>query len=208
MCRRRDESAGVDRGERDGSRNMPVGLAAGRLGGAGLDAGADTTQSLGIVCIFSLLDAAGTDRRGMRQCPTVRQEIEKIRRIESKIGRMILLGVGQLAQHILQVILDHQMMSMGTADHAEHLHAAWGRVRVAEELPVASADNQRPNRSFRLVVVCALQRHVESSGANPDRRCSSQPEALGAVQEVTNGLKHSKIRLRRESADRAGCNAQ
>ena len=44
-------------------------------------------------------------------------------------------------------------------------------------------------------VVCALPRHVESSGANPDRRCSSQPEALGADQEVTNGLKHSKKRV-------------
>jgi len=46
------------------------------------------------------------------------------------------------------------------------------------------------------LVECALKRHVESSGGNPDRRCSSQPEALGADQEVTNGLKHSKIRLR------------
>ena len=46
------------------------------------------------------------------------------------------------------------------------------------------------------LVVCALRRHVESSGESPDRRCSSQPEALGAVQEVTIGLKHSKKRLR------------
>ena len=46
-----------------------------------------------------------------------------------------------------------------------------------------------------VLVVCALKRHVESSGGNPDRRCSSQPEALGAAQEVTNGLKHSKTRL-------------
>jgi hypothetical protein len=45
------------------------------------------------------------------------------------------------------------------------------------------------------LVVCALERHIESSGVNPDRRCSSQPEALGADQEVTNGLKHSKKRL-------------
>jgi hypothetical protein len=46
-----------------------------------------------------------------------------------------------------------------------------------------------------VLVVCALRRHVESSGGNPDRRSSSQPEALGAVQEVTIGLKHSKKRL-------------
>ncbi len=48
-----------------------------------------------------------------------------------------------------------------------------------------------------MLVVCALKRHVESSGGNPDRRDSSQPEALGADQEVTNGLKHSKTRLRK-----------
>lgn len=44
-------------------------------------------------------------------------------------------------------------------------------------------------------VVCALPRRLESSGGNPDRRYSSQPEALGAVQEVTSGLKHSQKRL-------------
>jgi len=48
-----------------------------------------------------------------------------------------------------------------------------------------------------VLVECALLRHIESSGENPDRRCSSQPEALGADQEVTNGLKHFKKRLLR-----------
>ena len=59
-------------------------------------------------------------------------------------------------------------------------------------LPVQDRPLQR---AFTDVVVCALTRHIESSGVNPDRRCSSQPEALGAVQEVTNGLKHFKKRL-------------
>jgi hypothetical protein len=48
----------------------------------------------------------------------------------------------------------------------------------------------------RTCCVC-LARHIESSGENPDRWCSSQPEALGVDQEVTNGLKHSKKRLLR-----------
>ena len=48
-----------------------------------------------------------------------------------------------------------------------------------------------------VLVVCALLRHIESSGENPDRRYSSQPEAHGADQEVTNGLKDSKKRLLR-----------
>jgi hypothetical protein len=58
------------------------------------------------------------------------------------------------------------------------------------------ADEKVTARAIIGLVVCALKRHVESSGGNPDRRCSSQPEALGADQEVTNGLKHSKKRLR------------
>ena len=51
-------------------------------------------------------------------------------------------------------------------------------------------------RGYSTWGVC-LERHIESSGGNPDRRSSSQPEALGADQEVTNGLKHSKKRLLR-----------
>jgi len=49
-----------------------------------------------------------------------------------------------------------------------------------------------------------LPRHLESSGVNPDRRCSSQPEALGAVQEVTNGLKHSKKQPRKGASRPCG----
>jgi hypothetical protein len=38
-------------------------------------------------------------------------------------------------------------------------------------------------------------------------KLSLQPEALGADQEATNGLKHSEKKPRRGSADRAGRNA-
>jgi hypothetical protein len=38
-------------------------------------------------------------------------------------------------------------------------------------------------------------------------KLSLQPEALGADQEATNGLKHSEKRPRRGTADRAGRNA-
>jgi hypothetical protein len=34
---------------------------------------------------------------------------------------MVLLGIGQSAQHILQVVVDHQMMPMRTADDAVQL---------------------------------------------------------------------------------------
>ncbi len=38
-------------------------------------------------------------------------------------------------------------------------------------------------------------------------KLSLQPEALGADQEATNGLKHSEKRPQRGTADRAGRNA-
>ena len=62
-----------------GGQSRRLGLGGGRLGGAGLDPGADATQSLGVECVFSFLDAARTDRPGMCQRPAVRQEIEQIR---------------------------------------------------------------------------------------------------------------------------------
>ena len=55
---------------------------------------------------------------------------------------MVLFGVGELAQNVLQVIFDNQMMTMCAAKNAKHLQSARGRVGVAEKLPVAAADYQ------------------------------------------------------------------
>jgi hypothetical protein len=66
---------------------------------------------------------------------------------------------------------------------------------VPAKIPVFTTNRDPAQGALTDVIVCALLRHVESVGANPTRRCSSQPEALGAVQEATNGLKHSKTRL-------------
>ena len=41
-----------------------------------------------------------------------------------------------------------------------------------------------------LVPLCALPRCTDVVGANPTRQLSLQPEAPGADQEATNGLKH------------------
>ena len=43
---------------------------------------------------------------------------------------------------------------------------------------------------FDAVPLCALPRRIDVVGANPTRQLSLQPEALGADQEATNGLKH------------------
>ena len=59
----------------------------------------------------------------MRQGPAIRQKIGQVRRAEFEVRRMVLLGIGQFAQHILQVVVDHQMMPMRTADDAVQLQA-------------------------------------------------------------------------------------
>src|SRR3981189_471220 len=44
--------------------------------------------------------------------------------------------------------------------------------------------------SLHMIPLCALPRRIDVVGANPTRQLSLQPEALGADQEATNGLKH------------------
>ncbi len=87
-------------------------------------------------------------------------------------------------------------MTLGPGQDGEQDGRPRPRLPAPQKQPIFSAYRLMPERSLADVVVCALLRHVESSGATPDRRSSSQPEALGAVQEVTNGLKHFKKRLR------------
>ena len=54
------------------------------------------------------------------------------------------------------------------------------------------------------VPLCALPRRIDVVGANPTRQLSLQPEALGADQEATNGLKHFGKRSFWESAGHTG----
>ena len=79
----------------------------------------------------------------------------------------------------------------------------------SEKQPILAADGDLPQSAFGRVVVCALLRCGEPSGVIPDRRKASQPEALGAYQEATNGLKHSQRRLlSKEVSGHAGRNVQ
>ena len=54
--------------------------------------------------------------------------------------------------------------------------------------PVLSDEGKQPMLYF--VPLCALPRCTDVVGANPTRQLSLQPEAPGADQEATNGLKH------------------
>jgi len=58
--------------------------------------------------------------------------------------------------------------------------------------PVLCDEGEQP--VLDLVPLCALPRRTDVVGANPTRQLSLRPEALGADQEATNGLKHLKKR--------------
>lgn len=132
------------------------GRGAGSTGGlccAGGQAGVGTSVAFAVGDQFLFLDAGATHRLWMRQGPAVRQEVQQIRRVEGEVRGVILLGVGQAAEHVLQVLVDHQVMAMGAADHAEQLHSAGGGAGVAEEEPVGAADGQGSDGLLGVVVV-------------------------------------------------------
>ena len=51
------------------------------------------------------------------------------------MGGMVLLRVGELAQHVPEIVGNYQMMAMGAADDAEHLNAARRSVGMGHSLP-------------------------------------------------------------------------
>ena len=65
---------------------------------------------------------------------------------------------------------------------------ARSRCRRRLGLPVHCNEREQPVLYF--VPLCALPRRIDVVGANPTRQLSLQPEAPGADQEATNGLKH------------------
>ena len=46
---------------------------------------------------------------------------------------MVLLGIGELPQHIVQVVVDHQMLTMRTADDAIQLQATGSRLGMSKD---------------------------------------------------------------------------
>ena len=72
----------------------------------------------------------------------------------------------------------------GTGDKVDHGEAAGERRRAPVLRDVAE------QAVLGLVPLFALLRCTYDVGANPTRQLSLQPEAPGADQEATNGLKH------------------
>src|SRR3954453_3480291 len=75
-------------------------------------------------------------------------------------------------------------LGRGTGDQVDYGEAA-GERRCAPVLRDVTEQAM-----LDLVPLCALPRCTDDVGANPTRQLSLQPEAPGADQEATNGLKH------------------
>jgi hypothetical protein len=116
---------GVDDEGAGGARASEVGLLnLGHLGGTSLNTGLRMPPTLRIMDHFPVRATILTHRLPMRQRPTVGKKIERVRRTGGKVNGIVLLRVGELPQHILQIILDYQMMAMRIADDADHLQPA------------------------------------------------------------------------------------
>src|SRR5260370_29905202 len=75
-------------------------------------------------------------------------------------------------------------LGCGVGDEFDHCQAAGERFGAPVLRDVAE------HAVLDLVPLCALPRCIDVVGANPTRQLSLQPEAPGADQEATNGLKH------------------
>ena len=94
-------------------------------------------------------------------------------------------------------------------DHGVDDGATLTGMSLAEEQPVLLPDGGRTDRVFDQVVMYALQKASLESGFKSRRATSLQPEALGAVQEVTNELKYYQKRpVKSGPANRAGRNVK
>jgi len=80
---------------------------------------------------------------------------------------------------------------------------------MAHEQPVLFSEGTGPDGVLDQIIVYALKKASSESGFKSRRATSLQPEALGAIQEVTNELKYNQKRpVQSGPANRAGRNVQ
>jgi len=117
------------------------------------------------------------------------------------------IGVGrQSGKHVEEIGVRFVPVLLGGGDKAHDGSSAFaGGARTSEE-PVLPTDSDGSDGALDRVVMCALKGVIGSSVRNRPGQLSLRPEAQGAVQEATNGLKHFLKRPRRGSARYAGCN--
>ena len=114
---------------------------------------------------------------------------------------------GKPGEDVAQIGVGIDAAAAATLDNSVEDGAALAGVGIAEKQPVLFAESGRPDGVFHQVIMYALEKVSKSSGFKSRLATSLQPEALGAVQEVTNELKSCPKRsLKRRSASHAGCN--
>lgn len=77
---------------------------------------------------------------------------------------------GHAGQHAAEVGLRIDGVAFGAGDEAVERGGPFGGDIMPCEKPILPSDPHPPQGTFGGVVMCALSRHIGSSGANPDRR--------------------------------------
>ena len=114
--------------------------------------------------------------------------------------------VGDAGEDLAQVGFRIDAVELGAADQAVDAGSALAAgVGSGKQVALAS-EGDGAQRPLRGVVVCTLQGMIDPSVKVRLGQLSLRPEAQGAVQEATNGLKHFLKRPRRRSAGAAGRN--
>src|SRR5665213_1542044 len=98
-----------------------------------------------------------------------------------RVGNPYRLGIAVLIQFAA-----HRQAGLGCGGGDEFDD----REATDERLPAPGLGDVAEHAMLDLVPLCALPRCTDVVGANPTRQLSLQPEAPGADQEATNGLKH------------------
>ena len=92
-----------------------------------------------------------------------------------------------------------------TLDNGLKNGAALAGISIAQEQPVLLSKSSRPNGALDQIIMHALKKVSKSSGCKSRLATSLQPEALGAVQEVTNELKYLPEKVpEKEISERCG----
>ena len=69
--------------------------------------------------------------------PASGRQIAPLRDAELQIGRTMLLGIRQLAQHIGEIIITDKMMPLRMTHDTQKLHSSWCTLWMTQEEPVA-----------------------------------------------------------------------
>jgi len=99
---------------------------------------ASATSSFDFRGHLPFLDAFVADRLGTRRRPPIEEQIHQIRRAKFQVDRMTLRRIGQLRQHVFEIVVHDQVMSHSAANHTEQPKTTGGCTGAPQEDPIVS----------------------------------------------------------------------